>query len=204
MARFSDEWIEHVKSSVDIVEVIGRRVELKQSGQNYTGLCPFHSEKTPSFSVNAERQFYHCFGCQTGGNVINFLMETEHLSFPEAVTKLAEEKGIAVPAVSVQEQQKEALRDQLRAANELAARYYYRNLRSPSGEGARAYLQDRAIDETLARDFYLGYATDAWGGLVRFLEQESFDLEIAKRAGLISDSKRGYIDRFRGRLIFPI
>ena len=170
IARFSDEWIECVKSSVDIVEVVGRRVELRQSGQNYLGLCPFHSEKTPSFSVNAERQFYHCFGCQAGGNVINFVMETEHLSFPEAVTKLAEDKGIPVPAVSKEQQRKEAYRDQLRQANELAARYYYRNLRSPAGERARAYLQGRGITETLARDFFLGYASEAWDGLVRFLK----------------------------------
>ena len=204
IARFSDEWIEQVKSSVDIVEVIGRRVELKQSGQNYMGLCPFHNEKTPSFSVNPERQFYHCFGCQTGGNVINFLMETEHLSFPEAVTKLAEEQGIPIPAVSAQEQQKEARRNSLREANELAARYYYRNLRSPVGEGARAYLEGRGIDSTLARDFYLGYASNAWNGLVRFLESEGFDLEVAQGAGLVTQGKRGYIDRFRSRLIFPI
>ncbi len=204
IARFSDEWIEHVKSSVDIVEIIGRRVELKQTGQNYMGLCPFHSEKTPSFSVNPERQFYHCFGCQTGGNVINFVMETEHLSFPETVTKLTEEKGIPVPAVSVQEQQKEARRDMLREANELAARDYYRNLRSPVGEGARAYLKGRGIDNILARDFYLGYASDAWDGLVRFFESEGFDLQVAQGAGLIIEGKRGYIDRFRSRLMFPI
>lgn len=204
MARFSDEWIEQVKSSVDIVEVVGRRVELKQSGQNYVGLCPFHSEKTPSFSVNPERQFYHCFGCQTGGNVINFIMETEHLSFPEAVTKLAEEQGIPVPAVSAQEQQKEARREQLRKANELAARYFYRNLRLPTGEEARAYLQNRGIDDVLARDFYLGYASPNWDGLVQFLESEGFDLQIAQAAGLISQGKRGYIDRFRGRIMFPI
>ena len=204
MARFSDEWIEKVKSAVDIVEVIGRRVELKQSGKNYLGLCPFHNEKTPSFSVNPERQFYHCFGCQTGGNVINFVMETEHLSFPEAVTKLAEEKGIEVPVISKREQKKEERREELRAANELAARYYYRNLRLPSGEPARAYLQNRGIDEDLARDFYLGYASEAWDGLVRFFAKEGFDLEIARRAGLISQGKRGFIDRFRGRLMFPI
>src|SRR5690554_3084853 len=189
IARFSDEWIEYVKSSVDIVEVVGRRVELRQSGQNYVGLCPFHSEKTPSFSVNPERQFYHCFGCQTGGNVINFIMETEHLSFPEAVTKLAEEQGIPVPAVSAQEQQKEARREQLRKANELAARYFYRNLRLPTGEEARAYLQNRGIDDVLARDFYLGYASPNWDGLVQFLESEGFDLQIAQAARLISQGK---------------
>ena len=204
IARFPDEWIEHVKSSVDIVEVVSRRVELKQSGQNYMGLCPFHSEKTPSFSVNPARQFYHCFGCQRGGNVINFIMETENLSFPEAVTKLAEEKGIPVPALSVQDQKREDMREKLRGANELAARYYYRSLRAPAGAAAWAYLQSRGIDEALARHFYLGYAPESWDGLVRFFEAEGVDLELAQGAGLVTKSRRGYIDRFRGRLMFPI
>lgn len=202
--RFSDEWIESVKSSFDIVEVIGRRVELKQAGQNYVGLCPFHNEKTPSFSVNPERQFYHCFGCQSGGNVINFVMETEHLSFPEAVSKLAQDKGIPIPSVSSQEQQKEEKREQLRKINELAARFYYRNLRSPVGAEARGYLEGRGITEGLARDFYLGYATDDWDGLVRFFEAEGVDLQNAQEAGLVSQGTRGLIDRFRGRLMFPI
>lgn len=179
-------------------------MELKQTGQNYVGLCPFHNEKTPSFSVNPERQFYHCFGCQSGGNVINFVMETEHLSFPEAITKLAQEKGIKVPTVSVQEQKKEAERNKLREINELAARYYYRNLRSQVGNQARTYLADRGITEDLARSFYLGYATEEWDGLARFLESEGIDLQMAQAAGLVSRGKRGYIDRFRGRLMFPI
>ncbi|NMB02885.1 MAG: DNA primase, partial [Firmicutes bacterium] len=204
IARFSDEWIELVKSSVDIVELIGRRVELRQTGQNYVGLCPFHNEKTPSFTVNPERQFYHCFGCQSGGNVINFVMETEQLSFPEAVTKLARESGIEVPAVSDREQKREAERERLRKVNELAARYYYRNLRAPVGTAARVYLEDRGITEQLARNFYLGYATDEWDGLVKFLSDKGVDLQVAQAAGLVSRGNRGYIDRFRGRLMFPI
>lgn len=204
IARFSDEWIESVKSSVDIVEIIGRRVQLKKAGQNYVGLCPFHNERTPSFSVNPERQFYHCFGCQTGGNVINFVMETEHLSFPEAVSKLAEEKGIPIPAVSAREHQKETQRDRLRSVNELAARYYYRNLRSPAGEQARSYLDSRGITESLARDFFLGYALEDWDGLARFLETQNVDLRTAQAAGLVTSGNRGYVDRFRGRLMFPI
>lgn len=204
IARFSDEWIESVKSSVDIVEVIGRRVQLKQAGRNFVGLCPFHDERTPSFSVNPERQFYHCFGCHSGGNVINFVMETEHLSFPEAVTKLAQERGIPIPSVSPQEQQREEKRDQLRQVNQLAARFYYRNLRSPSGGDARAYLEGRGITESLARDFYLGYALESWDGLVRFLEEEGADLQIAQAAGLVYPGTQGHIDRFRGRIMFPI
>lgn len=204
IARFSDEWIESVKSSVDIVEVIGRRIELKQAGRNLVGLCPFHDEKTPSFSVNPEKQFYHCFGCQSGGNVINFVMETEHLSFPEAVTKLAQEQGISVPAMSAHDSKMEEKREQLRKVNELAARYYYRNLRLPGGGAARGYLEQRGITEGLARDFYLGYASDEWDGLVRFLQTEGVDLVGAEEAGLISPGRQGYIDRFRGRIIFPI
>lgn len=204
IARFSDEWIEMVKSSVDIVEVIGRKVQLRQTGRNFVGLCPFHDERTPSFSVNPERQFYHCFGCQSGGNVINFIMETEHLSFPEAVTKLAQERGIPVPSISPQEQQREARREHLREVNQLAGRFYYRSLRSPGGEGARAYLEGRGINESLARDFYIGYAPDSWDGLVRFLEKEGVDLQVAQAAGLVSQGSQGYIDYFRGRIMFPI
>lgn len=154
IARFSEQWIERVKSSADIVEVIGRRVELRQSGKNYVGLCPFHSEKTPSFTVNPEKQFYHCFGCGKGGNVINFVMDTENLAFPEAVVKLAQEKGIPVPAASPGEQRREKEREQLRQVNQLAARYYYRNLRLPAGAQARAYLQGRGIGQELARSFF--------------------------------------------------
>ena len=204
IARFSEEWIESVKSAWDIVEVVGRRVQLKQAGRNLVGLCPFHAEKTPSFSVNPERQFYHCFGCQSGGNVINFVMQTEHLSFPEAVSKLAQEKGISVPALSPKESELEEKKERLRQVNELAARYYYRILRSPTGEQARAYLEGRGITEDLARSFYLGYASDAWDGLVLFFEKEEVDLTIAQEAGLVNLGTKGYIDRFRGRLMFPI
>lgn len=204
IARFSDEWIEMVKSSVDIVQVIGRKVQLRQTGRNFVGLCPFHDERTPSFSVNPERQFYHCFGCQRGGNVINFIMETEHLSFPEAVTKLAQEQGIPVPSLSPQDERREKRREQLREVNQLAARFYYRNLRSPDGAKARAYLDSRGITQRLARDFYLGYAPEGWDGLVRFFEREGVDLHIAQAAGLISRGSQGYIDYFRDRIMFPI
>ena len=204
IARFSEQWIERVKSSADIVEVIGRRVELRQSGKNYVGLCPFHSEKTPSFTVNPEKQFYHCFGCGKGGNVINFVMDTENLAFPEAVVKLAQEKGIPVPAASPGEQRREKEREQLRQVNQLAARYYYRNLRLPAGAQARAYLQGRGIGQELARSFFLGFALDEWDGLLAFLTAQGVDPAIAQAAGLVTSSKRGFIDRFRGRLMFPI
>lgn len=204
IARFSDEWIEQVKSSFDIVEVIGRSVQLRRSGRNFMGLCPFHDEKTASFSVNQEKQFYHCFGCHAGGNVINFVMETEHLSFPEAVTKLAKEKGITIPNLSPRDSEIAKKREEIRKINEIAARYYYWNLRQPSGQASRAYLEQRGIGQNLARNFYIGYASKEWDGLVQFLEKENIDLMMAVEAGLISQGSQGYIDRFRDRIIFPI
>ncbi len=204
IARFSDEWIERVKSSFDIVDVIGQRVELKQSGRNFLGLCPFHDEKTASFSVNQEKQFYHCFGCHAGGNVINFVMETEHLSFPEAVSKLAKEKGIPIPNLSPRDSELANKREKIRKINETAARFYYRNLRQDPGQAARAYLEGRGIDQVLARNFFVGYALKDWDGLVRFFEQENIDLELAEEAGLITLGRQGYIDRFRDRIMFPI
>ncbi len=204
IARFSDQWIEQVRSAVDILEVIGRRVELRQTGKNYVGLCPFHSEKTPSFTVNPEKQFYHCFGCGRGGNVFNFVMAAENLSFPEAVVKLAQEKGIPVPELSPRDQRREQEREQLRQINQMAARYFYRNLRSPAGAQAQAYLDSRGISKELARDFFLGYALDAWDGLVAFLQSQGVDLKAAQAAGLVTQGKNGPIDRFRARLMFPI
>lgn len=202
--RFPDEWIESVKSSVDIVEIIGRKVQLKQSGRNFVGLCPFHAEKTPSFTVNPEKQFYHCFGCGRGGNVFNFIMETEHVSFPEAAGMLAKERGIPVPSLSPQASEREEKRRQLHKINETAARYYYRNLRQPEGRAALAYLEKRGIDKKLAREFFLGYSSPDWDDLVRFFETEGFDLNLAQQAGLIGSGRQGYIDRFRQRIIFPI
>jgi len=204
IARFSEQWLERVRAAVDIVEVVGRRVELRQTGKNYVGLCPFHSEKTPSLTVNPEKQFFHCFGCGKGGNVFNFIMETENLSFPEAVVKLAQEKGIPVPSLSPHDQRKEQEREQLRQVNQLAARYYYRNLRSPAGAKARAYLEGRGISKELARHFYLGYALEEWDGLASFLQTQGVDLAVAQAAGLVTAGQRGFIDRFRGRVMFPI
>ncbi|NLJ80162.1 MAG: DNA primase, partial [Firmicutes bacterium] len=202
--RFSNEWIEKLKSSVDIVEIIGRHVDLKPSGRNFVGLCPFHDEKTPSFSVNQERQFFYCFGCNTGGNVINFIMLIKNLSFPEAVRFLARDSGISLPRVSPQQRRQEKKKQMLRSINEEAARYFYRNLRIPAGEKARQYLKKRGIGEDLARQFFLGYALDSWDGLVRFLEKKEIDLKAAQEGGLIIKGEKGYFDRFRQRIIFPI
>lgn len=189
---------------MDIVSVIGRYVNLKQSGRNFVGLCPFHSEKTPSFTVNPEKRFFYCFGCGTGGNVINFVMRFHNLSFTEAVVQLAHEAGIAVPQISPGERKRRELRERLMFLNQLAARYYYRMLRSPAGKHGWRYLAVRGINQDLARTFYLGYAPAGWDNLVKFLEEQGVHLEEAEKAGLVSKGQRGYIDRFRDRIIFPI
>lgn len=168
------------------------------------GLCPFHSEKTPSFSVNPEKRFFYCFGCGTGGNVINFVMKIENLSFTEAVIKLAQEAGIPVPEVSPERQRIQEKRQRLMELNQLAARFYYRNLRSSFGSQARKYLTGRGIDEQLARTFFIGYAPPGWDNLVNFFESQDIDLTEAAEAGLVAPGRRGYVDRFRDRIIFPI
>ncbi len=204
--RFPDEWIDLVKSSVDIVDVIGKTVQLRQTGRNYVGLCPpFHDERhhpLPSIGKNSSSIV---LAATRGGNVFNFIMETQHVSFPEAVSMLAQEQGLAVPAQSAQDRKREEKREQLRKINEEAARYYYRNLRQGPGLAARRYLEQRGITEELAREFYLGYALPGWDGLVRFFwKQKNIDLQSAEEAGLISLGRQGYIDRFRDRILFPI
>ncbi len=189
---------------MDIVSVIGRHVNLRQAGRNYVGLCPFHSEKTPSFTVNPEKRFFYCFGCGAGGSAINFIMRFNNLSFTEAVVQLAEESGIPVPQLSQGESRERELRERLMAINQLAARYYYSMLRAAPGAQARRYLAERGISPVLARTFYLGYAPGGWDNLVKFLEGQNASLEDAAAAGLISQGQRGYVDRFRDRIIFPI
>ncbi len=202
--RFPDEWIDLVKSSVDIVDVIGKTVQLRQTGRNYVGLCPpFHDERhhpLPSIGKNSSSIV---LAATRGGNVFNFIMETQHVSFPEAVSMLAQEQGLAVPAQSAQDRKREEKREQLRKINEEAARYYYRNLRQGPGLAARRYLEQRGITEELAREFYL--AMHCRVGMAWFVfGSKNIDLQSAEEAGLISLGRQGYIDRFRDRILFPI
>jgi len=158
--RYTEEQIEQVRSANDIVDVIGASVRLKRSGSGYVGLCPFHSEKSPSFSVNPARQMYKCFGCGVGGNVITFVMEYENYSFPEAMESLAERAGITLPKqeMTAKQKQEENLRSTLLEINAKAARYYYATLKSPKGKLGLEYLRGRQLsDETILR-FGLGYA----------------------------------------------
>lgn len=204
--RIPDDKIEDVRRASDIVDVISAYVALKKRGKNYTGLCPFHQEKTPSFSVSAEKQMYYCFGCGQGGNVITFLMQHDKLSFVEAVRVLAERAGITL----VEEQSSAEQSGELEAlyqVTRLAALYFYDMLvNSREGSSGRDYFRQRGFtDETIKR-FGLGYSLNAWDGLLRHAEKENVDLQLLERDGLIlrRDDGSGYYDRFRGRAMFPI
>lgn len=200
--------IHEVKERVDIVEIIGGYVQLKKRGHSYVGLCPFHNEKTPSFTVSPEKQVFYCFGCGAGGDVLTFLMKREGLSFPEALAALAARAGVELagkeetPAARRQREQ----RERLYRLGAVAASFYYRILaRHPAGAAARSYLQGRGIKGATARQFELGYAPDTTGALVTYLQRQGFTPEEITQAGLsLSRPPRGLMDRFRGRLMFPI
>jgi len=206
MARYSEAKLEEVRQASDIVDVIGNFVKLKRVGSSYTGLCPFHSEKTPSFSVSPSRQMYKCFGCGAAGNVITFIMEYENDSFPEAVQYLADRAGIILPKQEMDEGQKEqeSLRATLLAINTKAARYYYAMLKSPDGKTGYEYLKGRGLsDQTIVR-FGLGYAGQGWDRLYRYLRGQGYADAILKETGLFKITEKGVYDKFRDRVMFPI
>lgn len=206
MPWYSDEQIEEVRSRSDIVEVIGNYVKLKRSGSGYVGLCPFHSEKTPSFSVNPARQMYKCFGCGVGGNVITFLMEYENYSFPEAMEQLASRAGIELPKQEMTAEQKrnESLRAALLEINTKAAKFYYAMLKSPQGKYGYDYLRNRGLsDETILR-FGLGFAGQGGAELYQYLKKEGYPDQILKETGLFKMDERGVYDKFWNRVMFPI
>lgn len=206
MARYTEEQIEQVRSANDIVDVIGASVRLKRSGSGFVGLCPFHSEKSPSFSVNPERQMYKCFGCGVGGNVLTFVMEYENYSFPEAMKYLAERAGIPLPEkeYSGRQREEENLRQTLIEINTKAARYYYAKLKSPQGNIGLDYLKQRGLSEDTILHFGLGYAGQGGGELYRYLRHEGYDDRILQESGLFKMDERGAYDKFWNRVIFPI
>jgi DNA primase len=202
-ARDGDDWVERVRAASDIVELIGQTVALKRVGRNWVGLCPFHQEKTPSFSVNPERQFYHCFSCKAGGDVFRYVQETERVGFIEAVELLSRRAGIAVP-----ERRSEGgrVRRPLLEALEAAASAYEQWLADPrEGEAARRYLDERGVTPETIRTYRLGLAPDGWEHLSRRLG-ERFGVDALIEAGLAArrDTGRGVYDRFRNRLMVPL
>lgn len=195
---------EEIKNLCDIVELIGQFVQLKKVGKNYVGLCPFHSETKPSFTVNPEKQIFHCFGCKKGGDIFKFWMEYHNVSFFEALRDLADRYNVDL-SFALEEGQLEK-RDKLFEINELASLFFRDILYSPQGEKAREYLKKRGIDEALATKVRLGYAPDSWDSLYKVLLKKGIDIKLAVEAGLLveKESGNGYYDRFRNRLMFPI
>ncbi|MBI3279744.1 MAG: DNA primase [Acidobacteria bacterium] len=200
------DFVEQLKSSVDIVRVVGEYVPLKRvgAGPRYTGLCPFHTEKTPSFSVHSGHQFYKCFGCGAGGDVLKFVMEIERLTFPEALKSLAERYGIPMPKRAEYSDPESKLRAAVYEMHEIAAQVFRASLEASAGAEARAYLSRRGVTPALAEQFGLGYSDRSGQALTPKL-QDKFSPEQLERSGLVLKRSDGtFFDRFRGRLIFPI
>jgi len=204
---FSNQFLDELRSRVGIVSVVGKKVALKRHGREHMGLCPFHNEKTPSFTVSEEKGFYHCFGCGAHGSAIDFVMETENLSFPEAVERLAAEAGMEVPQDSPQERARAERAKGLYDVMEAAARFFEKQLRMPEGKRALAYLLDRGLSEETIRAFRLGFAPDGRGVLKSALAADGIREDQMVEAGLVirpEDNNRAPYDRFRGRVMFPI
>lgn len=204
--RFSTAWMDDFYSRVDIVQVVSAYVPLKKNGSRYWGLCPFHHEKTPSFSVNGEQNLYYCFGCKAGGNVVQFVEEMEHLTYREAVEYLA--KQIHMPIPETQEdpdyERRRSQRERLLDANKAAARWYHAQLWLPENQRILDYLHKRGLDDGTIRKFGLGAAPEEWDALTRALEQQGYTQEELRLAGLTVVKQETRFDMFRSRAIFPI
>jgi len=205
---YSQELLEQVRESNDIVDVISRYVPLKQKGSSYFGLCPFHNEDTPSFSVSRDKQLYYCFGCGAAGNVISFIMQIEGLDFVEAVKKLADMANIALPEAEYTKEaaEEEKTRQNVYEMHRAAGRFYYDKLHSPEGEAALKYIEKRQIKENIQKKFGLGYSPKGKDELYRHLKSKGFNDADILKSGLVLENKygRGYHDRFYDRLMFPI
>lgn len=200
------DFVEQLKSTVDIVTVVGEYVRLrKSSAYRYTGLCPFHSEKTPSFSVNVSRQFYYCFGCHATGDVLKFVQEIEHVSFYEALKGLADRYGVPMPKRSQAADEESRRRAVLFEMHELAQENFRANLNGAAGEAARAYLSRRGVSAETAEQFGLGYSDRTGRALVRLMEQRGYARDLMEESGLVGKRADGtFYDKFRNRLMFPI
>ncbi len=204
MAKLSDEKIDEIRSSVNIVHYISQFINLKKTGKNYKGLCPFHTEKTPSFVVSPEKQIYHCFGCGKGGNIYTFIMDYEKLSFMEAVKKAADFAGILLPKPESNPEQAGYF-DRLYAMNETACQFFEQSLQQEKNQNWLRYLLDRQLSPTTIQKFRLGYAPDSDNGLQQALQEKNFSLEEVSNLGLLQkrDQGTGYFSKFRHRVIFP-
>ena len=202
MAKIPQDIVDRVRDTADIVDVVSQYVDLKHRGANYFGLCPFHGEKTPSFSVAPAKQIYHCFGCSTGGNVFSFLMEYQKVSFPEAVKTLADRYNI--PIQYEEGEGGSELFSSLYELHNIAVKLYQDNLFSQRGESALAYLTDRGLTEDILKQFKVGFAMDSWDQLVKQCTGKGFTKSHINQSGLFTQSEKGTFDRFRSRVMFPI
>lgn len=203
---FSEELIEEIRQRNDIVDVISGYVKLQKKGSSYFGLCPFHNEKSPSFSVSRQKQMYYCFGCGAGGNVITFIMEYENYAFAEAVRLLAERAGVDIPEMeySKEAKQKADLKATLLEINKLAAKYFYAQLKTEHAKHAHTYLTKRGLSEETITAFGLGYSNKYSDDLYKYLKTKGYSDELLVKAGLISASEKGVYDKFWNRVMFPI
>jgi len=197
--------IDEVKGRTDIAGVVSQYVALKKAGRNLIGLCPFHSERNPSFFIYPEQQSWHCFGCNTGGDVFSFIMKKENMDFGEALRLLADRAGVAIPSRGARDEEKEE-REPLYKINEAAARYFHNLLlNSPEGRKAKSYIQSRGFTDKTAAEFQLGYSANKWDDLKKYLQEQGYAEEEQAKAGLMVESEGGRIhDRFRNKLMFPI
>lgn len=204
---YSEDLVEEVRMKNDIVDMISGYVKLKKQGSNYMGLCPFHNEKSPSFSVSRQKQMYYCFGCGVGGNVFTFAMEYENLTFPEAVEFLAERAGVELPKAeySKEAREKASLKSTLLEINKEAARYFYAQLKSEHGKAGYTYLKERRLSDETIQAFGLGYSNKYSDDLYRYLRTKGYSEDLIRQAGLINtDEKHGIYDKFWNRVMFPI
>lgn len=205
--RYSDDIIEEVRQKNDIVDVVSQYVKLTRKGSSYFGLCPFHNEKTPSFSVTPGKQMYYCFGCGAGGNVFNFIMEYENYTFGEALKHLADRAGVELPKIEYSREVREKVqeRTELLEINKQAAQYFYYQLRTEKGEQGYQYLTGRGLSEETLRKFGLGYSDKFGGGLYQFLKSKGYSDDRLRESGLFNvDERHGMYDKFWNRVIFPI
>ena len=205
--RYSDDIIEEVRSKNDIVDVVSQYVRLTKKGNSYFGLCPFHNEKTPSFSVTPGKQMYYCFGCGAGGNVFNFIMDYENYTCGEALKHLADRAGVELPKIeySREVRQKAQEKAELLEINKQAAQYFYYQLRTEKGQTGLDYLKNRGLSEETMRKFGLGYSDRAGGGLYRYLKAKGYPDDRLRESGLFNvDERHGMYDKFWNRVIFPI
>jgi len=203
MVRYSDAVIDEIKANNDILDIISQYVILKRSGRNFLGLCPFHKEKTPSFSVSPDKQIFHCFGCGVGGDAINFICKIENVNYREAIQMLAEKAGITLPADNTQDSKKEMLKQKVYEINEIVANYYHQNIYTQNAKIAQEYVKKRKLDNNTLKKFMIGYSSGE-NEIYKLLKSKGYNEEEILASNLVKKNSYGYSDIYKNRLMFPI